>query len=126
MFLLDINILIALADADHEHHARARTFFATCSTSGWATCPLTENCFVRILGAPSYPELLNQFCTVPGHHFWPDDITLRDLPSLPVSKHLTDHYLLALAVHRQGKLATMDERIDAAALPGGKAAYFII
>jgi toxin-antitoxin system PIN domain toxin len=136
MFLLDINILIALADADHEHHARARTFFATCNTPGWATCPLTENGFVRILGRPNYPkgpgssakarDLLNGLCTVPGHNFWPDEITLRNFTALPASKHITDHYLLGLAIHRQGQLATMDCRIDASALAGGPAAYVVI
>ena len=136
MILLDINILIALADADHEHHSRAASFFATCGATGWATCPLTENGFIRILGRPEYPkgpgssakarDLLNQLCAVHGHHFWPDEITLREFTTLPLSKHLTDHYLLGLAIHRKGKLATMDQRIDASALVGGKDAYLII
>jgi toxin-antitoxin system PIN domain toxin len=136
MLLLDINILIAVADADHVHHDRAKAFFLAHHAAGWATCPLTENGFVRILGNNSYPKgpgsshlarcLLDMMCSQPGHEFWPDEISLRVLGSLPVSRHLTDHYLLGLAIHRKGKLATMDKRIDATLLPGGKDAYLVI
>jgi uncharacterized protein len=136
MLLLDINILIAVADADHVHHQRAKDFFVANQALGWATCPLTENGFVRILGSHSYPKgpgsshlarcLLDMMCSQPGHEFWPDEISLRTLGSLPISKHLTDHYLLGLAIHRNGKLATMDKRIDASSLPGGQNAYLII
>ena len=62
----------------------------------------------------------------PGHAFWPDGISLRTLGTLPVSKHLTDHYLLGLAIHHNAKLATMDQRIDATALAGGQNAYVVI
>jgi toxin-antitoxin system PIN domain toxin len=136
MLLLDINILIAIADADHVHHQRARAFFDANHATGWATCPLTENGFIRILGHHAYPKgpgsshlarcLLDMMCTQPGHAFWPDEISLRGMGNLPVSKHLTDHYLLGLAIHRKGQLATMDKRIDASTLPGGSAAYLVI
>ena len=39
--LLDINILIALVDSDHPHHAAATVFFKRAMNDGWATCPLT-------------------------------------------------------------------------------------
>ena len=137
MFLLDINVLIAFADADHEHHDKAKAFFLANHRAGWATCPLTENGFVRIVGNPnSYPQgpgsteaasqLLKQLCSYEGHRFWPDDYSIRAALNLPISKHLTDHYLLGLAIHRQGKLVTLDRRINAALLPGGPAAYLVI
>ena len=136
MFLLDVNILIAVADADHIHHQRAQEFFQANHAAGWATCPLTENAFVRILGHHAYPKgpgsshlarcLLDMLCGRPGHAFWPDGISLRTLGTLPVSKHLTDHYLLGLAIHHNAKLATMDQRIDATALAGGQNAYVVI
>jgi predicted nucleic acid-binding protein len=56
MYLLDINILIALADPDHEHHGKAESFFLANHQRGWATCPITENGFVRIISHPSYPN----------------------------------------------------------------------
>jgi len=33
-------------------------------------------------------------------------------PELSASKHITDLYLLALAVSRKARLATLDKRID--------------
>lgn len=136
MYLLDINILIALADPDHEHHGKAESFFLANHQRGWATCPITENGFVRIISHPSYPNgpgstdaactVLKQLCAYEGHRFWPDDLSLRGAPALPVSKHLTDHYLLSLAMHRQGKLVTLDRHIQAALIPGGGDAYLVI
>lgn len=136
MFLLDINVLIAVADPDHEHHDRAKNFFLANHRAGWATCPLTENGFVRIVGHSGYPkgpgstdlarDILGKLCAHDGHRFWPDDLSLRGLVGLPVSKHLTDHYLLSLAVHRQGQLVTMDRHIQAERVPGGSVAYLVI
>lgn len=56
MFLLDVNLLIALADPLHVHHERASRWFASIQGEAWATCPLVENGFLRILSSPSYPE----------------------------------------------------------------------
>lgn len=136
MFLLDINILIALADPDHLHHGKAEAFFLANHKTGWATCPITENGFVRIISNPSYlkgpgtteaaRDILRQLCAHEGHRFWPDDVSLRALVNLPVSKHLTDHYLLSLAMHRNGKLVTLDKHIKADLIPGGAAAYVVL
>ena len=35
--LLDVNVLIALLDADHIHHHRARDWLEANESSGWAT-----------------------------------------------------------------------------------------
>ncbi len=136
MYLLDVNILIALGDPCHVHAARAHHWFAAIKSAGWATCPLVHNGFLRILGSASYYQspgppqvvngLLQQICTYPGHQFWPDAVTLCDYPKLPAAKHLTDFYLLALAIHRKGKLATLDRRIDPSLIPGGEKAYCVI
>ena len=140
IYLLDVNVLVALGDSNHPHRTTALQFFEKCATrEGWATCPLTENAFIRIFGSASYPygpgttsearRVLNTFCSAPGHQFWPDDLSFantRTFPNLPVSQQLTDLYLLALAVKRGSKLATFDQRIDPAHLPGGAAALHLI
>jgi uncharacterized protein len=137
MFLLDVNMLIAVADPDHEHHERAKTYFLAHHRSGWATCPLTENGFIRIVGHPrSYPkgpgstdgarDILIQLCAHAGHYFWPDDLSLRGPAGLPASQHLTDYYLLSLAVHRRGRLVTLDRRIQADRVSGGAGAYVVV
>lgn len=66
MYLLDANVLIALIDTEHAHHAAAVRFFPAAQKSGWATCLLVENAFIRIFGRPGYrngpgsPELVRQ------------------------------------------------------------------
>ena len=139
MFLFDANFLIALGDADHVHHDEAQTFFTLKKQAGWATCPLTENAFLRILGHPNYPKgpsspcaartLLQEFICQSGHQFWDDTISLvdsRKFPTLPGSKNLTDYYLLALAIKNRGKLITFDQRIDPGLLEGGISSYHVI
>jgi predicted nucleic acid-binding protein len=61
---------------------------------------------------------------LPGHPFWPDDISIADpeflVPEL-LSSHsrVTDGYLLALARAKRGRLATMDQKLAAEVVPGG-------
>ncbi len=139
MHLLDVNILIALGDPAHLHHRRTRAWFLSSERQAWATCPLTENGFVRILGHSGYPGFdggteearaaLRALTSAPGHQFWPDEVSVVNtaaFPRMASSKHLTDHYLLALAVHRGGQLATLDQRIDATLVPGGSSACFLL
>ncbi len=138
--LLDINVLIALCDPAHPHAGSAREFFkAGLARDGWATCPLVENGFLRIfggrkyLGGPGSPQaarpILAGVLAIPGHQFWPDDLTILAasvFPKLPTADNLTDLYLLALAVKHRARFATFDAGIDASLIPGGPAAYFII
>jgi uncharacterized protein len=142
MWLLDINVLIARQDADHENHERAAHWWHEHAADGWATCPITETGFVRILGQPSYPgwpgtterasaALRRLIAAVPGHRFLPDEISLLDpsiLPSLQAvsPRALTDLYLLALAVHHGVVFVTLDARIQPALVSGGPAAYTVI
>ncbi len=140
-YLLDVNILIALLDQDHVYHDRADRWFADKAKSGWATCPLTENGAVRILGHPRYPkgpgtpaaaaELLGGLLHVDGHSFWSDDISLFDprhvrSEALASPGQVTDTYLLALAASRGGRLATLDRRLSAAAVAAGGEALHLI
>ena len=138
--LLDANVLIALADLDHVHAASALRFFEqTAVRHGWATCPLTENAFLRIVGGASYPggpgttgearRMLHSLRGAPGHQFWPDTVSLVDskvFPDLPAAKDLTDTYLLGLAVKNGGRLATFDRHFDPARIPGGAQALEIL
>lgn len=137
--LLDVNVLIALVDTKHVHHAPASRFFPQTQSHGWATSPITENGFLRILGRPgsvhgpdsptSARTLLHSLFARPGHQFWPDDLSLSDIrlfPTLTSSRDLSDLYLLGLAAKRGGRFATFDASIDASLIPGGPAAYYLI
>ncbi len=53
-FLLDVNVLIALMWPAHEGHARAQDWFSRESREGWATYPLTQAAFVRIITNPAF------------------------------------------------------------------------
>jgi predicted nucleic acid-binding protein len=58
---------------------------------------------------------LQQFCVSGNHEFWSADFTIRDLRSVEghalANKQIADVYLLALARHRNGRLATFDRSI---------------
>ena len=125
VYLLDVNVLLALTDPVHVHHKAAHRWFETVGRTAWATCPLTENGYVRILSHPTYPNrpgdavavlgLLRQFCAAEGHRFWADDVSVRDVlrpGAVLTHTQVTDVYLLGLAVHHRGKLATLDRRIS--------------
>ena len=135
--LLDAIMLIALFDAAHVHHQAAHQWMTRNRAAGWATCPLTQNACIRILSQPAYPgrlpvadisRRLHHATSATDHHFWPDSISLCD-PSLfdhskmLTSKHLTDIYLLALAVVNHGRLVTFDRNIPLAAVPGAAAGH---
>jgi len=140
-FLLDVNVLIALIDPTHVGHNAAHSWFEVEGHPAWATCPLTENGVVRIVGHPKYPNtpgspaavamIVARLKTLPGHAFWPDDISLLqashvDAEQILTSGQVTDTYLLALAVSRNGYLATLDRRLSAKPVRGGKAALRVI
>ena len=140
-FLLDVNLLIAILDPDHVHHGPALDWFNETGSRDWATCPIVQNGVVRILGSAAYTsipfgcpeivELLSQWCAVPEHHFWPDEISLLDSGLVDHAKltspsRITDSYLLALAAVRGGQLATLDRRLSATAVKRGAEALHLI
>ena len=131
-FLLDANVLIALAWPRHEFHARVGEWFARHSRSGWATCPFTQAGFVRVVSNPAFsadaltPEnairLLEANLKLSNHQFWPDDLSvpeaLKGVGRLRGHQQITDAYLVTIAVHHRGKLATIDRGIAAWGAPG--------
>jgi hypothetical protein len=140
-FLLDVNVLIALIDPAHVQHDRAHEWFASSGRQAWATCPLTENGVLRIVGHARYPnspgtpaavaELMMGLRALPGHEFWPDDLTIFDVQRIHSerlldSAQVTDSYLLALASAHGGKLATFDRRLVTSAVVNGSQAIHLI
>jgi uncharacterized protein len=139
-FLLDVNVLIPLIDTMHIAHERAQAWFAEVGSASWATCPITENGLIRIIGNHRYPnspgspaviaDILKTLCELPGHSFWPDDITVTgpdiDRTKILTAGQVTDTYLLALAKSRGGKLATFDRRLSTLAVEDGRSALHLI
>jgi uncharacterized protein len=126
IYLLDANMLIALLDPLHLFHDAAHRWWAQNEPRQWASCPLTENAFVRICSHPRYGNrpgnasvvagLLRQFISLGNHRFWPDQLSLLDAAHFDLEQishpgELTDVYLLALAASNNAHLATLDHKL---------------
>jgi hypothetical protein len=140
-YLLDVNVLIALIDPANSHHATAQNWFGAVGSQSWATCPITQNGLIRVVGNPRYPnspgnpkavaELLAMFVSDPGHEFWAEDISLMDASKFDVGRLLTvgqvtDSYLLGLAIANGGQLATLDRRLMPDAVIKGKSGLHLV
>jgi uncharacterized protein len=124
-YLLDTNVLIALAWPNHVHHTEATDWFLRKAASGFCTCPIPQTGFVRISSNPHFTAnavgpvealaLLDRITRLPGHAFWPDDLSVAEAfpppPVLSSHRQVTDGYLLALAVGHDAVLATLDRGI---------------
>ncbi len=139
--LLDVNFLIARADPAHQFHQAARNWLKTCRPQEIATCPLTENGFLRIYGNPSYPQGpgsvenaakdLDVLRKRQGHRFLPDSISILDVVDAEsrdgiTGAQITDLYLLGLAVKHGAKFVTLDRRIDPSLVAGGAGSLIVI
>lgn len=120
--LLDANLLIALIWPAHQHHERAHAWFERRGRASWASCPLTELAFVRIVSNPAFSvdalnpadalALLKRSLAHPRHEFWPDEVEVSDALGQAAGqkghRQLTDAYLLALAHRHAAVLASFD------------------
>ena len=134
-YLLDINVLIALAWPNHVHHRETLRWFRANSAAGFRTCPITQTGFVRISSNPAFTKhavtpsdavaLLVRLTELPTHDFWADDLAIADVvadgPVIAGHGQVTDLYLLRLAVHRGGVLATLDRGLETFARRAGAA-----
>jgi toxin-antitoxin system PIN domain toxin len=114
--LLDGNVLVALADEAHVHHAAARTWFLRLR-SPFATCPITQGTLLRVLLATraasdvqTAREVLDGFTAHARHVFWSDSVSYGAVSLRGVQGHrqVTDAYLSALARHHGGRVVTLD------------------
>ncbi len=138
--LLDVDVLVALLDGGHLHHRVAMDWLAAHARAGWASCPLTQNGCLRILSLPTYPnpqpparvaERLAAATADRSHAFWPDSLSLLEPERLHwervlSTRHITDVYLLALAVEHQGCLVTFDRSVAVAAVPGALKKHLVV
>lgn len=125
-FLLDVNVLIAMSWPAHVAHEKVQQWFGKHARSAWATCPFTQAAFVRIISNPAFSpnalttadafQLLGSNLKHSGHKFWPDNIGILEATrsfqsQIAGHQQVADAYLLGLALHRKGKLATLDNGI---------------
>jgi Predicted nucleic acid-binding protein, contains PIN domain len=124
--LLDVNVLLAAAWPVHQFHAAAHRWLAGRLRTPWASCALTQLAFVRLSANPEVfkdaaspgqaVDLLRRITMQKMHVYWNDSPSIPDLAGwndLTLTGHhqLTDAYLLSMAMHHGGRLATFDRRI---------------
>ena len=127
--LPDINVLIALAWPNHVHHRAARHWFIRERKGKWATCPLTQNGFIRISSnGVIIPEavspleahrMLQLYVGHQDHIFWADSVDWAAISKPPAGllqghRQVTDAYLVELAASMEGVLITLDVRLERA------------
>ena len=125
-FLLDVNVLLAMAWPEHDFYAPAKRWFIHRRGQSWATCPLTEAGFVRLSARSQVVRLkpaiadaisaLEDNRADPDHVFWPQDSSLPELlPEIRARlfghQQISDALLLDLAIRRGGIFVTLDQRI---------------
>ncbi len=123
-YLLDVNVVVALAERTHIHNGLVRGWFYGSPDLEWSMCAFTESGFLRIVTVPrpgripmaDATEILNQLTQHPGYRYLPITADWQTLCS-PFFKRLygtnqvTDAYLLGLAVREDLVLVTMDKAI---------------
>lgn len=134
MWLLDANVLIALTQSAHVHHAEAHAWFARQPNRLWATCAITQLAFLRLTSNPSVvgekispAQAMQALITLTdqAHHiYWPEaaePMRMSTLNSDAVVGHrqITDAYLLGLALSQKQCLATLDRGLVTFAMRTG-------
>lgn len=130
MFLPDINVLIALAWANHPQHQAAHDWFSVESSNGWGTCLLTQSGFLRlslnpaVVGTMISPDnalkLLQSLVQHPHHQFVSSMPSLVDPGFLKLLRRMqgyrqtSDFVLRHLAEIHGLKLTTFDRGLAAA------------
>ncbi len=137
-YLLDVNVLVALAWPAHVHHRAAHVWWAGKSRARWATCAVTQLGFVRVSSNPAFSpdalsptqalEALEASTSHASHEF------LAELPeaaglspalraALKGHQQVTDAYLLALSARHKARLVTFDAGIASLAKAAGLLAH---
>lgn len=126
-YLLDINVLIALAWPNHLQHANAHDWFEREHASGWGTCAVTQIGFVRFSSHPAIGhhvstqealQKLSEIVTARGHAFWTEPpggygnpAFSRTAPLTLTHARVTDGFLATVAAFHGGRLATLDGQL---------------
>ena len=120
MWLLDGNLLVALAIDSHEFHDRAQQWFDL-QTGPFATCAITEGTLLRVhikvaqdRSAAAAWSVLEAIHDLPDHVFWNDGFSYREVQftNLAGSKQITDAWLAELARRQHAQLATLDTALS--------------
>ncbi len=132
-WLLDVNVLVALALSTHVHHRVAHEALRTFE-GHWFTCPVTEAAAIRLLLNPRVTgrrfgaqEVLATVVGMRGHTRWawcPDDSSLTgptiDTRVLAGHQQVTHLHLVNLAAAQRLVLATFDAALLGSLAPADR------
>ena len=117
-WLLDGNVLIALAWSGHPSHTRASRWLSAINPADTiATCPVTEETLLRLhmqfardKSAAAAWRALATIHAHPRHVSWQDNFSHTAINPTRLTGHrqITDSWLAELARRQGGKLATLD------------------
>lgn len=124
--LLDVNVLVAMAEPGHVHFQKAQHWFNSIRKGSWGICPLTEVAFIRLTTNPHFnagarsiemaTALLQRLKRHPD--FLPPasdkgwvELTARFARRIVGHQQVTDAYLLGLAIETNAELVTFDRGI---------------
>lgn len=129
IYLLDVNVLLAVCYRMHDLHTRAYAWIASLEevegSTRLATCSITELGFVRVASgvaglAQNVSTALSDLKRLKEQRrpvFLNDGVPAEQLPQwVKKPKQITDGHLLRLATINGGVLATLDEGIPGALL----------
>jgi uncharacterized protein len=118
-WLLDGNVLVAMAIDTHIFHERVRRWFDALPDP-FATCSVTEGTLLRVhmklaadASAAAAWSVLTAIHAMPDHVFWNEGFSYAELDpaGLAGSAQITDAWLAELARRKQAKLATLDNAL---------------
>ena len=116
MWLLDGNVLVALAIDTHEFHHRVQQWFDS-QSEPFATCAITEGTLLRVhmklaedRSAAAAWSVLEAIHAMPDHVFWNDGFSYREVAFARLTglSQVTDAWLAELARRHGARLATLD------------------
>jgi len=123
-YLLDVNVLLALHRPSHEAHRKVIRWFHGDGQKAFSTCAMTQAGFIRLLMNPLLSErqvsqdearhLLHELTQMKGHSYWNSGIGFLEATAPLIERimghrQVTDAYLLGIAIHEKGVLATLDQ-----------------
>jgi uncharacterized protein len=130
--LLDLNVLLALVDKEHEFYPAAHLWFDSWGHADWGLCPFTEAGFIRLTTNPAlgpiFPsirraiQVLEDLASRPGYRYWPmteswSILTAPFAARIAGHQQVTDAYLLGMAIKEDGVLVTLDRGLKYLAGP---------
>lgn len=138
-YLLDVNVLIALAWPQHVHHLRSHAWFDAL-TDAWATTPFTEAGYLRLsmnaavvgssIRASEAIASLSAIRALPRHVFLIDDSSLARAAivtdRMSSYRQVTDAHLVNLAATTGAVLATLDRAIVELLAPDEQEHVFLL